>query len=53
MAEALEVGIIGAGYVGLTTGACLVHIGHQVTCVDKDEERVGGLRDGRVPFYEA
>ena len=40
------------GYVGLVTGACLAHLGHQVTCVDKNRERVAGLQEGRIPFYE-
>jgi UDPglucose 6-dehydrogenase len=52
MAEGFDVGVVGTGYVGLVTGACLVHLGHSVTCVDKDEERVAGLEGGRVPFYE-
>ena len=34
------------------TGACLAHLGHKVTCVDRNEERLGGLRSGRMPFYE-
>lgn len=34
------------------TGACLAHLGHRVTCVDRDEERIRGLRMGRMPFYE-
>ena len=46
------VGIAGAGYVGLVTGACLSHLGHRVVCVDKDEERISGLRASRMPFYE-
>ena len=50
--EAFKVGVIGAGYVGLVTGACLAHVGHRVTCVDKDEGRVAELNEGRVPFYE-
>jgi UDPglucose 6-dehydrogenase len=45
-----RVGVIGAGYVGLATGACLAHIGHRVTCVDKDYDRIRGLRAGRMPF---
>ena len=40
------------GYVGLVTGACLAHVGHRVVCVDKVEERVTGLEEGHVPFYE-
>jgi UDPglucose 6-dehydrogenase len=50
--EMLEVGVVGAGYVGLATGACLAYLGHRVTCVDRDEERVGRLEEGRVPFFE-
>ena len=50
--ENFEVGVIGAGYVGLATGACLAHLGHRVTCLDNDKERVTSLREGRVPFYE-
>jgi UDPglucose 6-dehydrogenase len=50
--ENFEVGVIGAGYVGLATGACLSYLGHRVTCLDNDEERVTSLRAGRVPFYE-
>jgi UDPglucose 6-dehydrogenase len=38
--------------VGLVTGACLAHIGHWVTCVDRDEERIAGLEEGRMPLYE-
>jgi UDPglucose 6-dehydrogenase len=47
-----NVGVVGAGYVGLVTGACLAHIGHRVVCVDRDEERIADLREGRIPFYE-
>ena len=50
--ERFNVGVVGAGYVGLVTGTCLAHIGHQVVCVDKDEERVAALEESRVPFYE-
>ena len=52
MVESLRVGVIGTGYVGLVTGACLAHLGHRVTCVDRDEERVRGLRSARMPVYE-
>jgi UDPglucose 6-dehydrogenase len=47
-----RVGVIGAGYVGLTTGACLAHLGHVVTCGDVDQERVAALRLGQVPILE-
>jgi UDPglucose 6-dehydrogenase len=50
--EMFNVGVVGAGYVGLVTGACLAHIGHRVTCVDKDERRIASLKEGRIPFYE-
>jgi UDPglucose 6-dehydrogenase len=50
--EEFNVGVVGAGYVGLTTGACLAHLGHRVTCVDKDEGRIALLEEGQVPIYE-
>ena len=43
---------IGAGYVGLTTAACLAHLGHRVVCADIDEERVAALSKGEVPILE-
>ena len=52
MTEEYRVMVVGCGYVGLVTGACLAHIGHQVVCVDKNEERVSTLSEGWVPFYE-
>src|SRR5918994_537393 len=50
--EHLDVGVVGTGYVGLATGACLAYVGHRVTCLDSNQERVAGLREGRVPFFE-
>ena len=47
-----KVAVIGAGYVGLTTGACLADLGNDVTVVDIDEEKVALLRRRQVPFYE-
>jgi UDPglucose 6-dehydrogenase len=52
LAEEFSVGVVGAGYVGIVTGACLAHVGHRVVCVDKDEERVAELEEGRMPIYE-
>ena len=52
MTESFRVGVVGARYVGLATGACLAHIGYQVTRVDKDARLVAGLGEGRMPFYE-
>ena len=45
-------GVVGAGYVGLTTAACLAHLGHQVICADIDEARVERLRRGEIPIVE-
>jgi len=47
-----DVAVIGAGYVGITTAACLAHLGHDVTCADLNEERVRALAAGRVPILE-
>jgi UDPglucose 6-dehydrogenase len=48
----MRISMIGAGYVGLVSGACLADFGHEVTCVDKDEERVALLNRGETPIYE-
>jgi len=48
----MEICVIGAGYVGLVTAVCAAEFGHNVRCLDIDEERVQALNDGRVPFYE-
>jgi UDPglucose 6-dehydrogenase len=48
----VHVGVVGAGYVGLTTAACLASLGHDVVCADIDEARVERLRRGDVPFHE-
>jgi UDPglucose 6-dehydrogenase len=47
-----EIAVVGAGYVGLTTAACLAHLGHEVVCADIDEERVRQLRIGSIPILE-
>lgn len=52
MIESFKVGVVGSGYVGLVTGACLASLGNDVTCVDVDEERVEGLKNGVMPIYE-
>lgn len=46
------IAVIGTGYVGLTTGACFAHLGHDVICADIDEDKVDGLRRGEVPILE-
>lgn len=48
----MNVAILGTGYVGLTTGACLAYLGHEVTCVDPDANKIGALQRGEVPFHE-
>lgn len=48
----MNIAVIGAGYVGLTTAACLAEIGHHVQCADSDLEKLDLLRKGGVPFFE-
>ena len=44
--------MVGTGYVGLVSGACMADFGHAVTCIDINEERIKGLENGEIPFYE-
>jgi UDPglucose 6-dehydrogenase len=48
----MNVSIVGAGYVGITTGVALAYLGHQVTLLDADESRVEMLRRGKFPIHE-
>lgn len=48
----MKVTIIGSGYVGLVTGACLAELGNDVFCLDVDDEKIALLNDGGVPIYE-
>jgi len=48
----MNVTILGTGYVGLTTGACLAYLGHQVYCVDADPKKIEALERGEMPFFE-
>jgi len=48
----MRITIVGTGYVGLVTGTCLAHAGHDVTCVDTQPDRVAAVNSGRPPFYE-
>ncbi len=52
LVEEFRIGVVGAGYVGIVTGACLAQIGHRVTCVDRDAGRVVALEEGRIPIFE-
>ncbi|BAB72616.1 UDP-glucose dehydrogenase family protein [Anabaena sp. FACHB-709] len=48
----MRVCVIGTGYVGLVTGACLAHIGHDVICIDNNEEKVKIMKAGQSPIFE-
>jgi len=48
----MKVVMIGAGYVGLVSGACFSEFGVEVACVDKDASRIRELLEGRIPIYE-
>jgi UDPglucose 6-dehydrogenase len=48
----LKITIIGSGYVGLVTGACLAELGNQVFCLDVDQAKIDILNRGGVPIYE-
>lgn len=48
----MRVAMIGTGYVGLVSGACFSEFGHTVICVDKDDAKIDGLLNGRMPIFE-
>lgn len=48
----MNITVFGTGYVGLVTGACLADVGHRVMCVDVDEAKITGLKQGVIPIYE-
>lgn len=48
----MNITMIGTGYVGLTTGACLAELGHHVTCIDIDAAKIDRLRAGEIPIFE-
>ena len=48
----MRIAMIGAGYVGLVSGACFADFGHHVICVDKDSNKIAALNAGKMPIYE-
>ncbi len=48
----MNVAVVGSGYVGLVSGACLANLGHRVLCCDVDEKKISQLNRGEIPFYE-
>ena len=48
----MKIAVVGTGYVGLVSGTCFAEFGIDVVCVDKDEAKIDGLKDGVIPIYE-
>src|SRR4051812_37415616 len=48
----MNVTVVGTGYVGLVTGACLADAGNSVFCLDLDERKIGLLKEGKIPIFE-
>lgn len=48
----MNICVIGTGYVGLVTGVCLAHMGHDVICVDNNAAKVALMQSGQSPIYE-
>lgn len=48
----MKIAVVGTGYVGLVTGTCLAEVGIHVTCIDIDQRKIEGLKEGVMPIYE-
>jgi UDPglucose 6-dehydrogenase len=48
----MKIAVVGSGYVGLVSGACLAENGNEVVCVDKDPVKIRLLQRGKIPIYE-
>ena len=48
----MKISIVGSGYVGLVSGACLADVGNDVLCMDADHTKINDLKEGRIPIYE-
>ena len=48
----MDISIFGTGYVGLVTGACLSEVGHNVSCIDIDQQKIDQLNNGNITIYE-
>jgi UDPglucose 6-dehydrogenase len=48
----MKIAMVGSGYVGLVSGACFADFGHEVVCIDKDQEKIDRLNEGVMPIYE-
>jgi len=48
----MKISVVGSGYVGLVSGACLSDVGHIVTCVDNNKEKIEMLNSGEMPIFE-
>src|SRR3546814_3925205 len=53
MEKAMRIAVVGTGYVGLVSGACLAELGFETWCIDKDAAKIANLKRGVMPIFEA